>query len=40
VTAYIVSSGAGTVTPVRTATTTALRASKVGAGPDAMAITP
>lgn len=40
VTACIVSSGSGTVTPVRTATNTALRAIKVGAHPVAMAITP
>jgi len=40
VTAYVASHGAGTVTPIRAATSTALKAIKVGNGPVAIAITP
>src|SRR5215469_16626181 len=39
-TAYVVNNGSGTVTPIRTATNTALKAIKVGIGPFAIAITP
>ncbi len=40
VTAYVVNSGSGTVTPISTATNTAGKAIKVGPGPVAIAITP
>jgi DNA-binding beta-propeller fold protein YncE len=42
VTAYVVNfnNGSGTVTPIRTATNTALKPVKVGSGPVAIAITP
>ena len=39
VTAYVVNSGSGTVTPIRTATNTAGTAITVGRGPFAIAIT-
>jgi YVTN family beta-propeller protein len=39
-TAYVASSGPGTVTPIRTATGTAGKAIKVGSYPSAIAITP
>ena len=39
-TAYVANRDAGTVTPIRTATNTALRAIKVGDEPSAIAITP
>ncbi len=39
-TAYVANFGSGTVTPIRTATNTALTAIKVGAQPVAIAITP
>ena len=38
--AYVANSGSGTVTPIRTATGTALPSIKTGSGPDAIAITP
>ena len=38
--AYVVNSGSGTVTPIRTATNTALPPIKTGLGPDAIVITP
>ena len=38
--AYVASDGSGTVTPIRTATNTALRPIKVGFNPGAIAITP
>ena len=40
VTAYVAGYGSGTVTPIRTATNTALKSIKVGVHPDAIAITP
>jgi YVTN family beta-propeller protein len=40
VTAYVVNHYSGTVTPIRTATNTALKSIKVGQSPDAIAITP
>ena len=39
-TAYVASYESGTVTPIRTATSTALKAIKVGIGPVFIAITP
>jgi len=39
-TAYVANSGSGTVTPIRTATNTALKPIKVGLVPIAIAITP
>jgi len=39
-TAYVVNTDSGTVTPIRTATNTALAPVKVGRGPVAIAITP
>jgi YVTN family beta-propeller protein len=39
-TAYVANAGSGTVTPINTATNTALKAIKVGRGPVAIAITP
>ena len=38
--AYVANSWSGTVTPIRTATNTALPPIKVGHGPEAIAITP
>jgi YVTN family beta-propeller protein len=39
-TAYVTNYASGTVTPIRTATNTALRAVKVGTHPVAIALTP